>query len=102
MKFIKLGADVSLGISILLFSYVYWFAYRIEKDGVFGMSGDDITNVTVNLFTVAFLISVTSAVLRIIEIRKAELTSKLSKVLLVISLVPSIKILVVFFVYGFN
>jgi len=102
MKLVKLTSDVSLGISIVLFSYVYWFIYRLERDSISGMSGEEILFITVNLATVAFIMSFISAVFRSVEIKKAELPSKLSKILLAISLVPSLKIIIGYFIYGVN
>jgi hypothetical protein len=102
MKFIKFASDVSLGISIILFSYIYWFSYQIEQHGSLGMSVDEITDVTVSLFTVALAISLVSAILRYVEIRTTKISSLLSKALLVISLLPAVRVVIGYVFYWIN
>ena len=102
MKSIKVTSDVMLGLSAVLFSYVYWFAFRIERQGTSGMSSNDITDVTVNLFYVALLLSVLSATLRAIAIKKMKVPSKLNLLLLAISLVPLLKWIVQGLIYEAN
>ncbi len=102
MKPIKWISDVTLGISIILFSYVYWFSYQLEQYGNMGKSGEDILYITVNGFTVAFLLSVTSAIFRGVEIKRMKEPKLRKKILLAISLVPSIKILIGYIIYGVN
>lgn len=99
MKYIKLAADISLGLTVILFAYVYWFSYQVEQHGTSGMSGKEITDVTVNLFTVTLAISIISAILRYTEIRTQKVASKLSKALLLITLLPSLNVVIGYGIY---
>lgn len=91
MKSIKLASDTSLGVSLVVFSYVYWTAHRIESGSLSSWTIDEITNVTVNLFYFALLLSVVSIVCRLVVIKQLHWKNKLSWMLLIVATIPLMK-----------
>ncbi len=94
MKSIKLTSDATLGISLVIFSYIYWIVYRIESGSLTNWTSDEILTVTVNLFYVALLVSIVSVILRGIVIKQQESKNKLNWLLLVVAMMPFSKWLI--------
>jgi len=91
MKSINLASDATLGISLILFSYIYWTVHRIEIGGLKSWAPDEITNITVNLFYVALLLSIVSVIFRGIVIKQQEQKKRLSWLLLIVATIPFVK-----------
>ena len=72
MKLINLTSNVTLGISLILFSYIYWIVYQIESGSLNTWTSSEIRNVTADLFYVALLISMVSVIFRGIAIKAIE------------------------------
>jgi hypothetical protein len=99
MKSIKLVSNTTLGISLVLFSYIYWTVYRIEGGVLNDWAPDEITSVTVDLFYVALLLSVLSMFFRGIVIKRQKNKKGLNCLLLIFATIPLAKWLFDMFSY---
>ncbi len=99
MKSIKLASDTTLGISLVLFSYIYWTVHRIESGDPNSWAPNEITNIAVNLFYVALSLSIVSVVFRGIVIKQQENKKRLSWGLLLVATIPLVKWLFDIFAY---
>jgi hypothetical protein len=94
VRTIKFTSDATLGISLILFAYIYWTIYRIEIGSVTSWTSGEILNVTVNLFYIALLVSLVSVVFRGVVIKQQESHNKWNWLLLVVAMIPFSKWLI--------
>ena len=91
MRSINLVSNATLGISLVLFSYIYWTVYRIEGGVLNDWKPDEMTNVTVDLFYVALLLSALSMIFRGFVIKLQENKKGLDWGLLIVATIPLAK-----------
>jgi len=94
MKGIKLTSDTTLLVTCVLFVYIHWTVYRIESGSLSNWTFDEISNVTINLFTVMFLFSVVSMISRGIVLKAKETKNKLNLALFFIATIPLVQVIV--------
>ncbi len=91
---IKLTSDTTLLVVCVLFVYIHWTVYRIESGNLSNWTFDEISNVTINLFNVMFLLSVVSMISRGIVLKAKETKIKLNLALFLIATIPLVQVLV--------
>ena len=100
MKSIKLAADATLGVSLVLFSYIYWTIYRIENGDLNSRTPEEITIVTVHLFYWALSLAFFSLIFRAVVLKTQTHNKGLNWGLLIISTIPLLKWLFDMFAYS--